>query len=530
MIKRKQVSELRVNPLLLTVGKLQYKTELWNVINLQPFFPPIESLFKTNYLDPVKSFGIKLNDTVISVSNTTAILSSGKTVEVHPKITMLLSPYKWMKGEFGTLGLPGLSKTVDTVHSKLQSPNNAGYVGSILSVALSQSGCQHFPAVYGVFTGISTTHTINISDDYEDLCERSWFSQNIGKTFDLKLDEHIGSSIEYTRSARHTLNFEEGCVDMGDVQILDGIETETTELGNINQIFKGSDELNADDNSSSVSTSYIFQIESMSSSCIYEPEEEEEEEPFAWATFKNVPVQMTIMEKCTDTLYKLFIEYPDPQKQFAWIAQVIFALAYAQRNFAFTHNDLHGNNIMYIRTTQEFLYYFHAGTSYAVPTYGVLLKIIDFDRGIGSVKLPGMKDAKVFMSDQFHVAEEAGGQYNCQPFYVDKHTVIKPNSSFDLVRLATSMFWDLYPNGPKFDEYQEQPLFKLFIRWMTLDDGTSVLFFKNNPKIDRYIGFSLYKAIARYCKDTAVPRKEINELACFTGPIPAGEVPLVIDV
>jgi serine/threonine-protein kinase haspin len=60
------------------------------------------------------------------------------------------------------------------------------------------------------------------------------------------------------------------------------------------------------------------------------------------------------------------------------MAQIIFALAYAQRNFAFTHNDLHGNNIMFKKTDKEFLYYFHAGVTYKVPTYGYLLKIIDF--------------------------------------------------------------------------------------------------------------------------------------------------------
>jgi hypothetical protein len=184
---------------------------------------------------------------------------------------------------------------------------------------------------------------------------------------------------------------------------------------------------------------------------------------------------------------------------------------------------------MYVPTTKEYFYYFHAGQSYAVPTYGYLLKVIDFDRGIGSIKLPGMKEARVFMSDQFSADEEAGGQYNCEPFFVKSHSQIKPNSSFDLVRLATSLFWDIFPEGPKFDGYDGQPLFKLFIKWMTLEDGTSVLFFKNNPKIDRYIGFSLYKAIARYCKE-AVPRKEISEFSCFLGEIPAGQTSLVIDV
>jgi len=528
-MKRKQTTELRTNPVPLVVGRTPCKADLWNVTKLQPFFPPIECLFKTNSLERVQEYGIKMNDPIMSVDGSLGKLASGRTLEVHPKITMLLGPFKCMKGEFGTFGLPMLSDHARETQAKLQSHNTAGYVGSILSVVLAQSGCQHFPEVVGVFTGNAVTHTINISDDYEELSERPWFSQNIGKTFDLKLDEHTGTPIEYTRSARLSLQMGEDA-NLDGVEELDFVPAEGV-AAEMSPVFKEDIEEEDDESSSDVSTSYIFQIESMNSSfegsvC---SDDSEEDEPFAWATFKNVPVQMTVMEKLDGTLYDLLKTNPESDKHFAWMAQIIFALAYAQRNFAFTHNDLHGNNVMFKKIDKEFLYYFHAGVTYKVPTYGYLLKIIDFDRGIGSVKLPGMKEAKLFMSDQFSANEEAGGQYNCQPFYTERHAIIKPNPSFDLVRLATSLFWDLFPLGPKHDDYQEQPLFKLFIKWMTLDDDTSVLFFKKNPKVDRYVGFSLYKAIARYCKD-AIPRKEISELKCFIGDAVVGEPCLIIDV
>jgi len=527
---QKRKSELRTNPLALAVCRLPVRTELWNVKNAQPFFPPVECLFKTNSLERVHEYGIKLNESIVSLTENTAVLSSGRTVSVHPKITMLLSPYKWMKGDFGNLGLPMFSDNARQTHAKLQSHNTAGYVGSILSVALSQSGCQHFPSVFGLYTGTSTEHTINISDDYEDLSERSWFSTNIGKTFDLRLDENVGATIEYTRSARLPL-------DLGEEAVLDGVEELApgdggdAHLPDLTPVFKEDAEPENDDSSSDVSTSYIFQIESLPSSFdgSVSLDEEEDDEPFAWATFKNVPVQVTVMEKLNGTFYELLKTNPESEKHHAWLAQIVFALAYAQRNFAFTHNDLHGNNIMYVPTTAEFVYYFHAGQSFAVPTYGNIMKIIDFDRGIGSIKLPGMKEARVFMSDQFHPDEEAGGQYNCEPFYTKSHSQVKPNPSFDLVRLATSLFWDIFPEGPFHSEYETNPVFKLFVRWMSLEDGSSVLFFKKNPKMDRYLGFSLYKAIARYCKD-AVPRKEISEFSCFLGEVPAGQVPLVIDV
>jgi hypothetical protein len=526
MNKRK--SELRTNPFSLTVGKIQGLSEQWNVINMQPFFPPIECLFKTDRLDNVNQYGIKLNDPILSIHDNKALLSGGRSVEIHPKITMLLSPYKWIKGEFSNLNLPMPNEKAKSTHSKLQSYNNAGYVGSLLSILLSQSECQHFPSVYGAFTGTSKKHTINISDEYEEITERPWFSQNIGKTFNLKLAEHTGTTIEYTRSARPNLELGEP-IELEDIPELVGIVSTNNELVEMKRVFEDDDIDNDDDSSSDVSTSYIFQIESVSSSFAEECDfdEEEDDEPFAWAIFQDVPVQVTIMEKLDGTFYDLLKLHTEPEKHFAWIGQIIFALAYAQRNFAFTHNDLHGNNIMYIPTNKEFLYYLYNGNHYALPTYGYLLKIIDFDRGIGSVRLPGMKEPKTFMSDQFQASEEAGGQYNALPFYTNKHSIIKPNPSFDLVRLATSLFWDLFPHGPKFDEYQQQPLFILFIKWMTLEDGSSVLFFKNDPKIDRYIGFSLYKAIARYCKD-AIPRKEISELQRFI--VEKSINPLVIDI
>jgi hypothetical protein len=526
-MKRKQgSSELRCNSINLQIARIPPRSPiLCGVQKLQPFFPPIECLFKTETVERVSEFGIKFAESILSIRGITATTTSGE-VAIHPKITMLLNPYKWMKGI--NLELPSSSEEATEVHSKLQSPNNAAYVGSILSAVLSQSKCQHFPKVFGVYTGVSEEHKIDISDDYEELCERPWFSKNVGKTFDLKLVESEGAHIQYTRTARLPLTLGEE-ISLDDIEELKVSNSEHTIATEFQKIFE-EDGSEQSESESDVSTSYIFDIDSESEYSFEEDDEEEDDEPFAWATFKNVPVQLTIMEKLDGTFYELIKQFPDPGKHYAWMCQIVFALAYAQRNFGLTHNDLHGNNVMFKKTDQEFLYYSHNAINYSVPTYGYLMKIIDFDRGIGYVKLPGMKEPRMFISDHFDPKNEAGGQYNIQPFFSDSVQIIKPNPSFDLVRLATSMFWDLYPNGPFYDDYQNGLLFKLFIKWMTLTDGSSVLFHKANPKIDRYYGFNLYKAIARFCKDTAVPRKELSEFTSFIGQIPAGEIPLVIDI
>ena len=551
MVKRKQpsISELRSSPIQLSIQRYKDLPALqltaksyWDIFHLQPFFPPIECLFKTENLSFSHEYGIKLNNQISLIlpsKDEINTFGSNDRHKIHIKKTMLLSPFKWMQGDYGTsLGLPTTTEQSTSIYSKLQSSNNAAYIGSLISVALSESGCQHFPKVYGTFTGVSQNHTIDISDDYEDLSERSWFGQNIGKTFELKLNESISEeSFSHTRTVRASVQLGEETT-LGDVEELqtEHVESNMAELTSFQNNIQEDDSAVSKDDSSSVSTSFIFDIKS----CDCDEDDDDDdmmeemgsENAFAWATFTNVPVQLTVMEKCDGTFYELVTKHEDDDKRLAWLAQVMFALAYAQRNFGFVHNDLHSNNVMYVPTDKEFFYYNVGGVLYKVPTYGYLIKVIDFERGVTSVRINGMKESKFFMSDQFSVNDEAGGQYNYHPFYVGKYAEVKPNPSFDLVRLATSLFWDFFPEGPSHEEYKKNPIFLFFMKWLTIEDGTSVLFGKEDPQHDRYHGFDLYKAIARYCKDNAVPRKEIANLKMFyeTTSVPLTETALVIDV
>ena len=517
-------------PLLRTTSSLH-----WGYENVQPFFPPVEKLFKTTDLENVTEYGIHFDSEISSVISPTEIkTTSNEIVEVHRKSTMILSHFNWMQNMYSNLVLPTSQEQSSLTLDKIQSSNNAAYVGALISAVFSKTGFPNFPKVYGLLTGISKMHKVDISDDYEELCERSWFSANIGKLFDIELDNSIAehSVFKHTRTAKHKLEFGEN-MKLDDIMevpadILDILPAEISPV--FNELGENEDNIS---DSSSVSTSYLFMTRSCDCSEEGSDDESDDESdtPFAWAKFTDVPVQVTIMEKCQGTLYQLFTEFNDPQKHIAWLSQVIFTLAYAQRNFSFIHNDLHGNNIMYIKTDLTHINYNCGGTIYHIPTYGYLIKLIDFERSIISVRLTGMKEPKFFMSDHFSQEEEAGGQYNCEPFYNPKFPMTKPNPSFDLVRLATSMFWDLFSEGPDHAEYQSQPLFKLFIKWLTLPDGSSILFGKKDIKHDRYHGFNLYKAITRHCKDTAVPRKELVALKELyeVASVPVGEHVYAID-
>jgi hypothetical protein len=86
----------------------------------------------------------------------------------------------------------------------------------------------------------------------------------------------------------------------------------------------------------------------------------------------------------------------------------------------------------------------------------------------------------------------------------------------------------MFPKGP--DAETDSPLRDIFLAWTTLPDGSSVMFRAKRDNHDRYHGFGLYKAIARYCKDTAVPRRELSKFKQFVVPrIPAGQHFLLIE-
>ena len=512
--------DLRTNSVPLKLHRYpKLDASAWGFIMIQPFFPSLEKLFKTESIPNLREYGVRLSQELTSVVDATHIRAGKKTLPVHRKTTMLLSPYKTMRGDYEGYALPKPSEIASEVTERIHGHNTAGYVGALASIALSESGCPHFPRVYGVYTGIVHTHTIDVSDDYEDLTTRPWFGENIGKTFDLKLRRDT-TETEFSHTRRQRMPMELGEeTSLADIQDIDADHISNPETSpSASEVPDSKSDSFLDDEDATTSSEDVFDIESCDcGESDDEDEDDDEDEPFAWATFKNVPVITTAMEVCSGTFYELLQEHSETEKHVAWLSQLVFALAFAQRTFGLTHNDLHGNNVMYVPTDQEYLYYNHAGTCYRVPTYGILIKIIDFDRAVVSLRLQGMKEPRTFVSNQFHPEEEAAGQYNIHPFHDENHAMIQPNASFDLVRFATSVFWDMFPEGP--DHPCSHPLFSVFLNWMTLPDGTSVMFRKQRDNHDRYHGFHLYKAIARYCKDTAVPRREIQKLTAYQIPV-----------
>jgi len=254
------------------------------------------------------------------------------------------------------------------------------------------------------------------------------------------------------------------------------------------------------------------------------------------AILPNFPVQLTVLERCDGTLDDLMEDEVDDdatpdmretkeQRWTAWMFQVVAGLAVAQQTYDFVHNDLHTNNVMWCGTGETHLYYHVMGAIggdrfYRVPTFGRIMKIIDFGRA--TFRPPAASaDNRVWFPDAFAPDADAGHQYNCGPYFVQGEPKVLPNKSFDLCRLAVAMVETLWPEPvplveprvmmtkePGRTQFETQsPLWNLMWLWLTDKHGKNMLL--NPDGRERYPQFDLYCAIARDVQN-AVPAQQLT--------------------
>lgn len=231
--------------------------------------------------------------------------------------------------------------------------------------------------------------------------------------------------------------------------------------------------------------------------------EDELEEEYIFATIPKFPVQVICMENCEDTFDSLILNKKlSHDEWFSALMQIIMILIAYQKAFSFTHNDLHTNNVMYNKTDKKFLYYCYNKTIYKVPTFGRIFKIIDFGRSIYKY------DGKLFFSDSFKNGGDAATQYNMEPFFNDKKPRLEPNFSFDLCRLACSIFDYVIEDLSEIQNLDKcSAIQQLIVEWCLDDKGINVLYKMNGD--DRYPDFKLYKMIAR-CVHNHTPQAQLE--------------------
>jgi hypothetical protein len=479
-----------------------------------------------------------------------------KDLKVFFKIAPLINPFQYLLGRYDlssnyVFPLPSLdfnpkstNQQTDIITQKVNSANNVAYVDGFFCF-LSNYVFQTFDFVnaleyYGSFIGMKNQYKFNVCDDICVLMESEHFLRNKDVLFSMKAEDFdkyhfdpqfISENLNVIPiSIGQSLSLKSICSidNMNEKEVQK--ETEEIEFDDLKEISVGLDEkenLNDsammlyenDDDSCSSRTSDTSQssrdessLDSSSQKADDDEDEEEEEEgdeeEEIVITIPSFPVNVICMEACFETFDSLICEYDlSVEEWYSSLFQIIMILIVFQRVFDFTHNDLHTNNIMYNETSKTHLFYKLDGIVYKVPTFGRIFKIIDFGRSIYHV------NGKRFCSDSFEKLGDADTQYNSEPYFNPKKERIEPNYSFDLCRLACSIFDYLVEDVNEVNEYKEctnitsmDYVKKIIVEWCSDDKGRNVLYKSNGS--DRYPGFKLYKMIARdvhHC----VPKSEI---------------------
>ena len=518
---------------------------------LQTYFPTLGKLFRITkhqskqiWLDSkYRIVSLDISGTfgrcdVELVENTDSSVGdlSGTRRPAFLKVTHLLDPIRWMKGEYSIPQQPGLpwhSKTWSSAWTKLQDQSNQAYVETVAAYALGKirdAGLSpHFNEFYGAFCATADKYHYNLTEEFQSFRNTRWFwhGQNRGL---YRL--HVTDSKDKTKSVPQN--------------ILDDVLREPSELSSVSESEEEEiDVQSINDEEASLHSDKLSQLsfvdvneEAEESESEDESEAEDDHETddsyiednySVYSEIAKFPVMMIGIERNDGTMDTLLDDYTQvgatPGTELwelswsAWIFQVLAAMSVAQAMLGFTHNDLHTNNIVWIKTEQEFLYYTkQSGEVFKVPTYGKLFRIIDFGRAIFRI------NDQLFFSDDFKTGNDAEGQYCFKPLSNKVSTEILPNPSFDLSRLAVSLFDALFPDAPAEKEggltlsaepgltIEEtvSPLYNVLWSWMLDDEGRNVLVEPSGE--ERFPDFDLYKHIAEHVHG-AIPCHQFSKAA-----------------
>jgi len=439
-----------------------------------------------------------------------------------------------------------------TCHSKTNDPNNSAYVDGFFSYLsgslLHTNKFLNALEFYGSYLAKKNNFQYNIADDLEYLNESPFFHDNRGKIFDLDniyANELLNFNTRGNKN-RLCLNNDEDykndlsnniiqLCDIKDLTEFDNIFTNgnnSTDINdNIDLVFDYDISVNKIDNESSECSSRSSvtdnedednenediedednenednededneneDIEDEDNENEDNEDEEENSDSYStasediiMATIKQFPVQIIAIEKCENTLDDLIVSMEDninDEEIGAIMAQVILTLYTYNKAFGFTHNDLHTNNIMYVNTDKQFLYYKCENKYFKIPTYGKIFKIIDFGRAIYKFR------GNIICSDSFHPKGDAATQYNFEPYFNPDKPRLEPNFSFDLCRLGCSLYDFIIDDVEEDEDKKNTAAKRMIINWCMDDKGRNVLYKQNGE--ERYPDFKLYKMITR---------------------------------
>ena len=506
-----------------------------------------------------------------------------KKKNVFFKMAPLLDPFKFLIGKYNVndptlLKLPNFNSDIGDVHPKILDSNNSAYVDGFFSFLASMLIHNHNfingVDYYGSFLGIKNNFKLNVIDDLEYLCKSEFFNKNKNQAFQvddysflyeqdkeeskppIKIDHNLSNKSALSAKSIDNSLFDDiftlddlkdnnvELVDITNSDFFTSKELRTTTIkssstcssrtshtsNNENENENDSENINLLENESDNNEDKNVDEEDDSGSDVWTDDNssEECEEQEIYATIPEFPVQIICMENCENTFDDLIINNELAHGEwFSALFQIIMILITYQKAFSFTHNDLHTNNVMYNSTDEKYIYYCYRKTYYKVPTYGRIFKIIDFGRSIYKF------DGKLFCSDSYQPGADAATQYNTEPYFNEKKPRLEPNYSFDLCRLACSIFDYIIEDLDEITDLDAcEPIVKIIYEWCLDDNGINILY-KNNG-VERYPDFKLYKMIARcvhhHTPQAQLEREEFKRFSISKSSVPPGENIVNIDV
>lgn len=498
--------------------------------HLQTFFPSLSKLFRINKYQAAKiSLDVPFKILEITSKGEQGLCElklqnkegETKRISAFCKVTHLLDPIRWMQGKYSLpkeSGLPGHSKTWVSAWHKLQDVNNQAYVQTLAMYALSKlresNISPHFNLFYGAYCAKAENYKFNLNDDYPSFRNTRWFWGGSEKglySLEVVNTEHPEQPVpqEVLDEILQKPEYEEESLEEdGDNQSVEELSgnVEGVELESLHSASLDSRDFeDDDDDEESISDNYTL-----------------------FAKIPNFPVMLLFTESNENTMDSLLDEDLHESKAgseewevmwSAWIFQIIAATCVMQKILGMTHNDLHTNNILWSNTDKKFLYYKSKnGTIWKVPTYGKIFRLIDFGRAIFTV------NNVLFVSDDFKKGNDADGQYKFSPLVHNPKDEVPPNSSFDLSRLAVSLFEALFPEKPEDNSSgrilsEEEglvvresvsPLYNCLWSWMVDDEDRNILMEADGT--ERFPDFDLYNHIAAHVHK-AVPEEQIRKEA-----------------
>jgi len=535
--------------------------QVYNIQNYIPLYTRYFNLNESNYekinlnhYNTILDIEKKETDNIFNVK-----LKNEKKEHLRKsffKFSPLFDPVKFMVGKYSHIDKEKMVKLpklqVDTGYTKkVLDINNTSYVDSffsyLTSILLNEHKFINGLDFYGSFLCIQKKHFLNIYDDLEYLYGSKYFHNNKNELFEAEdIDENMLE--DDTRSHRKKLKLSNDNIDLKAENLNENMfedifelteenlkthDGDNLELCEFNPKIKKSNESSDSKKTNSTCSSRTSNTDdSGRDEDLTDGEEDEDSETenkdselnsctnsdmsdyssandkeYIKANIYDFPVQIICLEGLDNTLDSLLeVDEKDEMEDDEWVSclfQIIMSLIVYQKCFGFTHNDLHSNNIMYTKTDKTYLIYKYEKRYYKVPTFGRIYKIIDFGRAIYK------HDGKNFCCDAFSSKGDASSQYNFEPYLNENKPRLEPNPSFDLCRLACSLFDYFYDDIDEVKEIDEQddPIATLISEWCKDDKGRNMLYKTNGE--ERYPEFKLYKMIARTVHNH-VPSKVIN--------------------